>query len=208
MDDKTQQLLEEWKDIRETLRNFGNKRFAQLTVFIGVSGFMFDAFFKQGETPYRIALGLSGVVGSMLFLVMEYSSVLYWSKFAERGKTIEAETGATLKLMTSYRPPERLFSATKAIYFLYVAVALLWGFTLLGVKQKTPVGAVQIVQTTLQAATGLAGKAKSEWALKSLLLDGSGQSWQVVIMDTGSSATLNVSLDAVTGKIVKMERVN
>jgi hypothetical protein len=37
-------LIQEWKEIRETLRYFGNKRFAQLTVFIAANGFLLDSY--------------------------------------------------------------------------------------------------------------------------------------------------------------------
>jgi len=208
MNETKQQLLEEWKDIRETLRYFGNKRFAQLTVFIAVSGFMFDAFFKQPETSYRTALALSGIVGSILFLIMEYSSVHYWEKFAERGKNIENEMGATLKLLTSYRPPERFLSATNATYLLYLAVAVLWSLTLLSGNQKQTIDAVQIVQTALQSAPEIARKAQLEWALKALSFDASSQTYQLVVVDTGSNATIAMGFDAVTGKIIKTDKTN
>lgn len=40
-------LLAEWKDVRESLRYFGNKRFAQITVFVAANGFLFNAVYKQ-----------------------------------------------------------------------------------------------------------------------------------------------------------------
>lgn len=125
MDRETSLLLEEWKEIRETLRYFGNKRFAQLTVFIAASGFMLDAFLGRTDATARIALSVVGVLFAFLFLVMEISSVRYWNRFADRGKKIEEDAG-TLELMTSYRPRERIVSATHATYALYGGVILLW----------------------------------------------------------------------------------
>lgn len=122
MDESKQILLEEWKEIRESLRYFGNKRFSQLTVFIAVNGFMFDAFFKQ---PNRLPLQIVGVVIGFLFLVMEYSSVKYWSAFATRGEAIEKEIGH-LQLMTKHRPHEKWMSATNATYIIYWGIVLLW----------------------------------------------------------------------------------
>lgn len=125
MDRETSLLLEEWKEIRETLRYFGNKRFAQLTVFIAASGFMLDAFLGRTDATTRLALSVVGVILAALFLVMELSSVAYWNRFADRGKEIERATGS-LELMTSYRPQERILSATNATYALYGGVILLW----------------------------------------------------------------------------------
>jgi hypothetical protein len=123
-------LLEEWKDIRETLRYFGNKRFAQLTVFIAVSGFMFDSFLKRPGLNRSWLVPGVGMVFGVLFIVMETSSVRYWRKFAERGKTIEQDIGH-LELMSRFRPANRLFTSTNATYMVYLGVVLLWFFLLL-----------------------------------------------------------------------------
>ena len=44
-------LLEEWKEVRTTLRHFASKRFAQLTVFIAAAGFMFSELLPPA-TPH------------------------------------------------------------------------------------------------------------------------------------------------------------
>lgn len=125
MDDKTQVLLEEWKEIRESLRYFGNKRFAQLTVFIAASGFMFENFLRNAHSAGSAFLPVVGVAVGALFVAMELSSVRYWTEFANRGKKIEQDIGY-LELMTHYRPKQRIFSATNATYVIYVGVVLLW----------------------------------------------------------------------------------
>ncbi|MDR8389574.1 hypothetical protein NC796_00405 [Aliifodinibius sp. S!AR15-10] len=125
MNEKTKVLLEEWKEIRESLRYFGNKRFAQLTVFIAGSGFMFDAFFNQPDTMSNWVLPMLGFIFGVLFYLMERSSVDYWKKFVERSKKIEEEI-TYLRLMTDHRPSGRVFSATNATYFLYISISIIW----------------------------------------------------------------------------------
>src|SRR5580704_9471440 len=104
MDDK-EILLEEWKDIRETLRYFGNKRFAQLTVFLVAEGAAISAFLKPTTTSHHHVFQIAGLILAVLFYMMERSFVRYWKKFAERGEAIESQL-PQLELMTKYRPKE------------------------------------------------------------------------------------------------------
>lgn len=122
-------LLEEWKEIRVTLRYFGNKRFAQLTVFIVASGFMFDTMLNRQESCFRTGLAVTGIVFALLFLMMEISSVRYWKAFVGRSKQIENDL-APLKLMTESRPElkglKKVVTGTFATYALYCIVVGLW----------------------------------------------------------------------------------
>ncbi|MCH9034962.1 MAG: hypothetical protein IID42_10735, partial [Planctomycetes bacterium] len=116
-------LLAEWKEIRESLRYFGNKRFAQLTVFLAAEGATINAFLSPSEDLSRLVFQSAGLLLAVLFFVMELSSVTYWKDFAARGEEIET-TLKLLKLMTKHRQSSGTDSATKATYFLYVSVAL------------------------------------------------------------------------------------
>jgi len=103
---RRQVLLEEWKDIRATLRYFGNKRFAQLTIFMAASGFMFKALVdrRQAFTGGREYVLMScGILLAMSFFVMELRFFQYWKFFADRGREIEEGVG-DLELMRHYRP--------------------------------------------------------------------------------------------------------
>ena len=119
-------LLEEWKEVRTTLRHFGSKRFAQLTVFIAAAGFMFAELLKPAA-PHPAVL-VVGIVLPLLFLLMELSSVRYFRAFARRGKEIEREL-PQLRLMSRARPKSDL--ATWAICILYGLVSRIWVVTTL-----------------------------------------------------------------------------
>lgn len=128
MDDK-EILLEEWKDIRETLRSFGNKRFAQLTVFLAAEGAAISAFLNAGSANRSHVFQVAGLLLAALFFVMELSSVNYWRQFAARAAEIEVKIGH-LKLMTESRQQKRgLWSATSATYLVYLLTALFWIFS-------------------------------------------------------------------------------
>ena len=122
-------LLAEWQEIRESLRYFGNKRFAQLTVFIAANGFLVNAIyaaFRDGQrlkTTPALTAALIGLVVTVLFYVQEKSSVDYFTTFLERGKQLEREL-ELLELMTHHRP--RADRGTRATFWLYKTVGLLW----------------------------------------------------------------------------------
>ena len=69
MDDK-EILLEEWKDIRETLRYFGNKRFAQLTVFLAAEGAAISAFLGAGHANPNRVFQIAGLLLAVLFFII------------------------------------------------------------------------------------------------------------------------------------------
>lgn len=120
-------LLAEWKEIRETLRYFGNKRFAQLTVFLAAEGATISAFLNPATTR-PLVFQSAGLLLSGLFCMMEYSSVRYWKAYAERGSAIEAGL-PPLEMMSKSRPRERWYGGTTATYFLYIVTAMFWLFS-------------------------------------------------------------------------------
>ena len=124
MDDK-EILISEWKEVRETLRYFGNKRFAQLTVFLVAEGAAISAFLNPANPSYHRVFQTAGLLLAGLFLLMERSAVRYWKQFAARGQAIETQL-PPLELMSKYRPKAQIFGATTATYSLYFATAIFW----------------------------------------------------------------------------------
>ena len=130
--------MEEWKEIRESIRYFGTKRFTQLTVFIATTGFLCNAYLNQPSWSWIFQSG--GLAIAILFLLMERSSVQYWTKFAERAVIIEAAL-KPLELMTKFRPKEgRFLGATFATYATYGLAVAFW-LTTLFVQSVSPVTA-------------------------------------------------------------------
>ena len=124
---RNQILLEEWKEVRESLRYYGNKRFAQLTVFIAVTGFMVDAFFAKSARAV-ILLPVAGMILSILFLLIERGEVKYWKAFASRGREIE-HVLTDLRLMhrrPQWRGVRKLLEPTCPIYGIYIISLILW----------------------------------------------------------------------------------
>jgi len=122
--DENRFLLEEWKEIRESLRYFGNKRFAQLTVFIAATGFMLKALFDQTDQRSLLVVRIIGICLSILFFVMEKRTVEYIDAFVKRGEQIEDQL-QHIQLIHK-RPKKRIVSGTIATYFLYGLVLSFW----------------------------------------------------------------------------------
>jgi hypothetical protein len=126
--DRKEILVEEWKDIRASLRYFGNKRFAQLTVFLATTGFMFKYVLETQAIKCPVLLAATGAALGIAFFLMERRSVQYWEAFVNRGKEIETEIG-DLRIMQTR--PERsgirkLLTGTYATYFIYLLAIVLW----------------------------------------------------------------------------------
>jgi hypothetical protein len=124
MDDKDI-LLAEWKEIRESLRYFGNKRFAQLTVFLAAQGATLAAFLNPGAVHHRVIFQITGLVLAGLFLMMEASSVRYRKAVTARGEAVETEL-TKLELMSKHQPKGRALGATTATCVLYCGTAIFW----------------------------------------------------------------------------------
>ena len=123
MTDDQELLLAEWKEIRESLRYFGNKRFAQLTVFLAIEGATLGAAYLKSTSPFEQRIfEFAGFAVAVLFFTMEYSSVTFWRAFVTRAKAIEKEL-KTIKLM-EVRPEKE--AATIATYWFYGLTAALW----------------------------------------------------------------------------------
>jgi len=96
--DKERVNLEEWKEIRKTLRYFGNKRFAQLTVYIAANALIFKPFFDS-QPPRSCGLPALAIALGILFAAMERRSNVYVDAFVKRGNEIEEKELRTLWMM-------------------------------------------------------------------------------------------------------------
>jgi hypothetical protein len=127
--DREEILVEEWKEIRETIRYFGNKRFAQLTVFLAITGFALNAFGDRSISAPEWLIPTVGLTNALLFLCMEMSSNRYWTAFLKRGQEIEGELQGVIKMMSKSRPDPRFGGrdlGTAATLSLHYLVLVFW----------------------------------------------------------------------------------
>ena len=196
-------LLAEWKEIRESLRYFGNKRFAQLTVFLAAEGATINAFLSPSEDLSRLVFQSAGLLLAVLFFVMELSSVTYWKDFAARGEEIET-TLKLLKLMTKHRQSSGTDSATKATYFLYVSVALFWVSSFVWSMQ---IHASAVVDTSVSFVTQQYDITASDAQLRSLTYDSTKKTYTVEINNAqAANEEFTITVDGMSGNVLSATR--
>lgn len=124
-------LLEEYKEIGANLRQYGNMRFAQLTLFVAVTGGLLAALFSKDSSLsqcQRWGVEALGLVLTAAFWVMEERSTDWWNRYFNRALHIEAELGMG---QYSGRKAKTLISATQAVRMVFTITTLVW-FVLLG----------------------------------------------------------------------------
>jgi hypothetical protein len=89
-------MLEEWKEIRVSLRELASRQFARLALY-GAASAALVAGYLHVAASHEPAAGLArwvlpslGVLVSVIFLVMEWGAAAVASELAYRGRQIEA----------------------------------------------------------------------------------------------------------------------
>lgn len=128
-------LIEEWKEIRSSVKYFGNMRFAQLTVYMAASGFLFKQALALEYSLYQLLVSVIGISLSAIFALLEKRHKEYWDSFIERGSDIEKELG-TIELISKCRPngenkndnsdTTKSVSGTQLMYTLYLGAIVVW----------------------------------------------------------------------------------
>jgi hypothetical protein len=118
---------DEYFDASANARQFITLRFAELTIFVTVTGALVAATFSRiaspADLPVAIALKVLGLSVVVVFWVLEGRTMLYWRHFVSRAAELEAELGFR---QYSTRPQEGWLSSHRAIRALLALVAALW----------------------------------------------------------------------------------
>jgi len=112
-------LIHEYQDIGNNLRHYANLQFAQLTVFVAMTGGLLALLFRTDRavsTPARTVLKVAGAILPLLFEVMNERVFKHWQTYWKRAKEIEA--ALSYKQYTN-RPPTSLLSNANAVRALY-----------------------------------------------------------------------------------------
>jgi hypothetical protein len=129
-DDPKKYIVEEYKDVSNNVRHYGTMRFAQLTLFVAISGALIVLAFKPlAEVSYgpRRGIRIAGLVITAVFWILEQRSTVYWIRFKERALYLEEKLGYDQYHM---RPrPLRLIvqiNATNALRLLFISCFIFW----------------------------------------------------------------------------------
>lgn len=123
----TASAKDEYLDASANARQFNTLRFAELTIFVTVTGALVAVSFSRGtapaELPVSIAMRVLGLSVAVVFWVLEGRTMLYWHHFVSRAAELEAELGFR---QYSTRPREGWLTGHRAVQALLALVAASW----------------------------------------------------------------------------------
>ncbi len=119
----------EYMDASSNIRHWSTLRFAQLTIYIAITGGLLNVYFGRGPLPAvsAILLSIAGVLLSILFLILQERTMMWWYMFVVRADELEKDLGFR---QYSARPPAGLFSSRNAIRLLFALMIIFWVVTL------------------------------------------------------------------------------
>ena len=117
---------DEYVDVSINLRQFMTMRFAQLTLYLALTGFLLKTLLDQADSSHPfldVVLQGGGAITTLLFWVHQERTQAYWNHFARRAAELEKELG--FKQYTN-RPQAGLVSSFKAMRLFFIVVLLFW----------------------------------------------------------------------------------
>ena len=117
---------DEYVDVSHNLRQFMTMRFAQLTVYLGLTGVLLNLVFTGNAkvSPYgSLVLQVGGLVITLIFWVHQERTMAYWNHFMRRAIELEADLGFQ---QYSTRPSTRGITSFKAMRLFFAIMTLFW----------------------------------------------------------------------------------
>lgn len=119
-------LVDEYKEIGQNLRQYGNMRFAQLTLFLVASGYLFRIKY-EAKLPLTndqcVCTGVVGIILTLCFWLMEERAADNWFDCNQRAKVIESQIGCA---QYTSRRTKKLFSAGNAVRVIFIVSFVFW----------------------------------------------------------------------------------
>lgn len=120
---------EEYTELMQYMRFYGNVRFATLTVFAALTGGILTFVFKGDPklAPLlQFALKIIGILVTLTFWVAELSAVFLWRRFAARAVYLEKPLSYQIFSTMPSAPRFLLMPTTCSVNFLYFSVFVFW----------------------------------------------------------------------------------
>ncbi len=117
---------EEYTEVNINIRHYSNLRFAQLTIFLALTGGLVSVIFTKltnEQATLKNCLEFAGVFTTIMFWLIEESATKKWMAFKKRGDELEKILG--YKQLTEF-PRSRFLSATNATRMLYIGITVFW----------------------------------------------------------------------------------
>ncbi len=119
-------LKDEYLDGSANQRQFMSLRFAQLTVFLALSGFLINILFSETillPTYGDEILKAGGLLVALLFWIHQERTMTYWNHFVNRAAELEEELGFR---QYRSRPTAGILSSFKAMRVFFVVIVAFW----------------------------------------------------------------------------------
>ena len=117
---------DEYLDASANQRQFMTMRFAQLTVFLAISGFLVNILFSESIVLPKygdVVLKAGGLIVALLFWVHQERTMAYWNHFVQRAAELEKELGFS---QYRSRPSAGLISSFNAMRAFFAILVLFW----------------------------------------------------------------------------------
>jgi hypothetical protein len=119
-------LKDEYLDASSNARQFQTIRFAQLTVYLALMGFILNLLFSESSTVTNLVsklLQAGGLISTLLFWVHQERTMAYWNHFVNRAAELEEDLGFK---QYRTRPPSGIISSFKAMRLFFLILTLFW----------------------------------------------------------------------------------
>ena len=117
---------DEYLDASSNARQYQSIRFAQLTVYLALMGFLLNLLFSDSDaitSLVRNMLKAGGLLSTLLFWIHQERTMAYWNNFVNRAAELEKELGFK---QYQTRPPAGLISSFKAMRLFFLILTLFW----------------------------------------------------------------------------------
>lgn len=117
---------DEYLDASSNARQFQTLRFAQLTVYLAITGVLLNLLFGSASAVdglVSVMLRAGGAVMSLLFWVHQERTMAYWNHFVRRAAELEGELGFK---QYSTRPAAGILSSFKAMRLFFLLLTVFW----------------------------------------------------------------------------------
>lgn len=88
-------LIDEYKGACSNMRTYINMRFAQLTIFLAITGLLINEYVKDVSTasPLKTAFQIGGLIVGLIFWLMEERSSDFFHHYRKRAIELEVPLG-------------------------------------------------------------------------------------------------------------------
>ena len=116
-------MADEYSELNENMRFYGDMRFKQLTLFFVITGALLGVQFGKAVPAdlNRLIPGI-GLLTVLVFWIMERSAANYYWDF--RRRVWELEATLSFKQFSLLRP--RKLSATRALHIPFIGFLIMW----------------------------------------------------------------------------------